>query len=158
MTHVRLVVRILALVGMIFWLGGFTFYSSVVIPILHEEMGGLDAGMVTGRVATSLNAFGVAAVVTWWVMVGCERFLGTRRARWSRLGLLGLTSAILLGLIALHPVLDARLDEGSMRRFYPLHQVYLIASTVQWVVNLALVAVSTWIWDDGKRPKTTSGG
>ena len=42
-----------------------------------------------------------------------------------------------------------QLDEGSLRGFYPMHRLYLIASTVQWVANLALVGVSLWIWQVG---------
>ena len=64
--------RWLAIVGMTFWLGGFTFYSAIVIPILHLEMGGLNSGMVTGEVSNYLNAFGVAAVVAWWVLTWVE--------------------------------------------------------------------------------------
>ena len=30
-----------------------------------------------------------------------------------------------------------------------MHRLYLIASTVQWVANLALVGVSLWIWQVG---------
>jgi hypothetical protein len=37
-----------------------------------------------------------------------------------------------------------------MRRFHPLHQVYLIGSTVQWAVNLALLAVTLRIWQAGR--------
>ena len=145
--------RVLALVGMTFWLGGFTFYSAVVIPILHDEMGGLEAGIVTGRVSNHLNAFGVAAVLAWWLMVVCERPINARWARRLRLVLLVATTAILATLIALHPMLDARLDAGSMRSFYPLHQVYLIASTAQWVLNLALLPITVWIWAEPNGPK-----
>ena len=128
MRGVRLVVRVLALVSMTFWLGGFTFYGSVVIPILHDEIGGLEGGVVTGQVSNYLNAFGVAAVLFWWLMAASERTIGACWARRLRFGLLVVSSAILAALVALHPVLDARLDAGSMRRFYPLHQVYLIAT------------------------------
>ena len=101
--------------------------------------------MVTGEVANALNGFGVAAVLAWWVLVWCERGEGERWARWGRVGLLGVTTAVLSGLIALHPVLDARLGAGSMTGFYALHQVYLVASTVQWGVNLGLVGLTVWI-------------
>lgn len=150
----ELLVRYLALVGMTIWLGGFTFYAAIVIPILHDELGGLDAGQITGQVARPLNAFGVLAVVAWWVLIAVE---WSRRERWARgvrLGLMGMTTVILIGLAALHPVLETRLKSGSMRAFYPLHQVYLIASTAQWGINLALLAITVWIWrpiEPGKR-------
>lgn len=157
MTATRLIVRWLALVGMSFWLGGFTFYSAFVIPILHEELGGLDAGLVTGRVTVPLNALGVAAVSAWWLMAGLERSAASARARVARLVLLLATSLILAGLIALHPVMDARLESGSLRSFYRLHQVYLIASTVQWGVNLALLGVSVWAWHGTSEARLPQG-
>ena len=144
--------RFLAVVGMTFWLGGFTFYSAIVIPILHDEMGGLESGMITGQVSNYLNVFGVAAVVSWWTLLCVERSERDRGARWLRVGLLILTSAVLAGLITLHPVLDAKLDTGEMRAFYPLHQVYLVASSIQWGINLTLIAITVWIW----RPEPSS--
>ena len=138
--------RWLALVGMTFWLGGFTFYSAVVIPILHDEMGGIDSGMITGQVSNYLNAFGVAAVLAWGALLPFERSLGEGWARWFRSGLLVLTTAILAGLILLHPIMDHRLSLGEMDDFHPLHKIYLIASTFQWGINLAILAVSVWIW------------
>lgn len=142
----RLACRWLALLGMSFWLGGFTFYGAVVIPILHDEMGGLDSGLVTGRVSNYLNAFGVAALVVWWVLQGLERDFSSRWPQRIRAGLLGLTTSILILLIALHPVMDRELESGTTRYFRRLHLVYLNASTVQWGVNLALLAISVWIW------------
>jgi hypothetical protein len=143
---VLLASRLGALVALTFWLGGFTFYSATVLPILHDELGSLEAGRLTGQVAFALNGYGVAAVVTWWILAVQERALGGRWPRRLRWGLLGVTTAILAGLIALHPVVSMRLEAGSMREFRTLHLVYLNASTVQWGVNLAVLAVSVWIW------------
>ena len=39
------------------------------------------------------------------------------------------------------------LDTGSMRGFFPRHEFYLTLSTVQWAINLALLAVSVVLWD-----------
>jgi hypothetical protein len=149
-----LLVRFAAMAGMAVWFGGFTFYSAIVIPELHEQLGGLEAGAITGRVSNPLNAFGSAAVAAWWIMAACERGLGPRWARWGRTLLLATTTAILIGLVALHPVLDARLESGSMEGFYPLHQIYLIASSAQWGINLALIAVTLWIWQGPNRHLT----
>jgi hypothetical protein len=144
-----LLLRWVALASFAVWFGGFTFYSAVVIPVLHDELGGLGQGGITGRVSDTLNVTGVATVAAWWVLVGFERAGGERWARRLRVVLLAVTTAILIGLIALHPVLDERFEVGSMRSFHRLHQVYLIASTVQWGANLALLAVTVWVWREG---------
>jgi hypothetical protein len=141
-----LLLRWLALMALAVWFGGFTFYSAAVLPVLHEVMGSLEAGSVTREVTDTLNLAGASALSGWWVLAGAEWRLGRPGARRLRLGLLTADTAILIGLFALHPVMDRRLDTGSLRGFYPLHRVYLIASTVQWVVNLALVAVSLVVW------------
>jgi hypothetical protein len=141
----ELLLRWLALTAMAFWLGGFTFYSAIVIPILHDTMGGYESGLVTGQVTNPLNRVGVATIVIWWIMVILERSVGGWAAR-MRLGLLAGTTAILAGLVVLHPIMDARLATGSIRSFHPLHQIYLNASTVQWFVNLGLLATSLLVW------------
>lgn len=146
MTTRLLALRWLALASLSVWFGGFTFYSAIVIPVLHDAIGGLESGSITGEVTNSLNAIGVGAVAAWWWLVAVERSVGERRARRARVVVLAATTAVLLGLIALHPVMDARLETGSLRNFYRLHKLYLIASTVQWVLNLALPAVSLRVW------------
>ena len=45
-----------------------------------------------------------------------------------------------------YPIMDEKFERGSMREFHRLHFVYLNASTLQWGVNLALLAISVWIW------------
>jgi Domain of unknown function (DUF4149) len=149
-----LLLRWLALTAMAFWLGGFTFYSAFVIPILHDTMGGHDAGVVTGRVTNPLNVIGVVTIALWWLMVAVER-PSTRWATWIRVGLLVVSTAILVGLILLHPIMDARLESGAMTGFYPLHQIYLNVSTVQWVMNLGLIATTLLVWRsiDSGRPR-----
>jgi hypothetical protein len=163
---VELLVRYAALVAMTIWLGGFTFYASIVIPILHEELGGLDAGQITGQVAKPLNGFGAVAIAAWWVLAVMERSRRERWACWMRVGLLGVTTAILVGLIVLHPILETRLESESRQGFYALHKIYLIASTGQWGVNLGLLAITLWIWrpepncaelPDERRERLSSG-
>jgi hypothetical protein len=140
------VARAATLAAFAFWFGGFTFYAATVQPMLHDELGPLDSGRITGQVAAALNAYGIASVVGWWVVAWLERSSGGRVERRVRWGLIAATTAVLAFLIALHPVVSARLDEGSMRDFRRLHLVYLNASTVQWFLNLLLLVVSTWIW------------
>lgn len=138
----RLVVlRFLCLFSLSVWVGGFTFYSAVVIPVLHESLGSLETGYVTQRVTDYLNAAGAVAVALWWLAAWADRSAGPALARRVRLGSLAATTVLLLGLIGLHRVMDGRLESGSLRGFYPLHRVYLIVSTAQWFMNLGLMAV-----------------
>ena len=144
--------RWVALASMSFWLGGFTFYSAVVNPMLREELGGLEAGTVTGRVSEVLNWIGVGTMASWGVLAFAERSLGGKAPRRLRIGLIVVDVLILHALITLHPVLDAKLEAGDMSRFHSLHQTYLIASTAQWVVNLALLAITVWLWRGSEDP------
>jgi len=136
------VLRYLAAVAFAIWFGGFTFYSAVVVPDLHESLGGMETGEISRRVGVVLNAIGGAAVVLAWLRVASDR---GARAGWrglARVGLLALTTALLLALVALHRHLGAWLDAGgSLREFRPAHEFYLILSTVQWAANLGLLAI-----------------
>jgi hypothetical protein len=147
--------RFSGLVALTVWVGGFTFYSALVIPILHDQLGSLDAGFVTQKVTDSLNAVGMATVAVWWAIVGWERRVGSGPARRARIALLATTTSLLLVLVLLHRVLDDRLEGSRMRGFYELHRLYLIASTVQWVANLGLLGVSLILWRD--RPRESAG-
>jgi hypothetical protein len=143
----HLVIRWVATVLLAVWFGGFTFYSSFVLPVLHAEMGKFDTGaVVTRQVTARLNQVGAATLAAWWVLVAAERPAGTRQARLCRVGLLAADTLILIGLFTLHAAMSRRLDASPVRGFYPLHRVYLWASTMQWVVNLALVAVTLRVW------------
>lgn len=137
-----LLLRFLYQLAFAIWLGGFTFYSAVVIPVLHEELGRFDTGLVTQQVTRALNTTGCVAVFLGWMAAWAER---SNECRWIsrvRLGLLAATTILLLALLSLHPIMDARLASGSLRGFYPLHRIYLNLSTSQWVVNLGLLAVA----------------
>ena len=144
-----LVLRFLSVLSLAVWVGGFTFYSAVVIPVLHDVLGSLDTGYVTQRVTDFLNVAGVASVSVWWFAVWAERSLGSARARRLRLGSLAGTTLLLVLLVILHRVMDRRLETGSLRGFYPLHRAYLIVSTAQWFLNLGVVAASLVLWGEG---------
>jgi hypothetical protein len=125
------------------WLGGFTFYSAAVIPVLHDQLGSsLEAGLVTQQVTNTLNLLGAATVGVGGVMVLFEHSDG-RNARFrskAGTGLLAATALCLAVLVVLHRMLDRRLELAEMTHFYPLHRAYLWVSTIQWLTNSALLA------------------
>ena len=141
-------IRFACSVGMASWAGGFAFYGAAVVPVLHDELDRLQAGAITARVTDTLNALGAAILVVWWAAALAGRPGAGDRARRARFGLLAASSTLLLSLIALHRVMDGRLDSGNLRGFYPLHRAYLIASTAQWFVNLGLLAAPPPSRDD----------
>lgn len=133
----------LAILLLAIWLGGFTFYSSFVIPVLHARMGStLEAGLVTREVTGPLNLLGLAAV-TAGVLAAILEPSGCRSAFRSALSLtlLLVTALCLTGLFALRQSLGRRLDANELAGFYPAHRVYLWLSTGQWAVNVALLAI-----------------
>jgi hypothetical protein len=152
MSIVLLVLRSLTLTAHAVWVGGFTFYSAVVLWAVHDAFGSLDSGLITQRVTDWLNAIGVGTLALWWLVARLERRRTPWLARWGRLALLGSTTILLGFLILDHRILDRRLEAYGLSGFYEFHRVYLIASTVQWALNLLLIPVSLMLWvgEDGR--------
>ena len=127
-----------------FWIGGFTFYGAVVIPILHDQLGSaLETGLVTQRVTDVLNLLCLVTVTLGWSRAVVERPRGDpRRTCWkSAVGLLAIIAGCLGWLFYLHRRLDDRLAGGEMAGFYPLHRVYLWVGTLQWLAGVGLLSI-----------------
>lgn len=144
------ILRLARLAGLALWLGGFTFYSGAVIPILHDELDSLRTGTITQQATDRLNLIGGTTLAVWWAsrLHRGLRGWGLRR--------LAASTALLIVLVALHEVMDRRLDEGRLRGFYPWHRAYLIVSTAQWAVNLGLLAGLAG--SDGRRREGQGAG
>ncbi len=155
MTTILLALRCLAIVVYAVWVGGFTFYGAAVIPILHDELDRLHAGHITQRVTDWLNLIGLGTLLIWWILAWMERRVGAASFRRIRIVLLGISTVLLAFLAVDHAILDARLARYGLEGFYDRHRVYLIASTVQWVVNIAIVAVTLAIWTPNPEARRT---
>ncbi len=135
--------RVLAIWLLAIWLGGFTFYTAAVIPILHDQLGSpLETGLVTQRATDVLNLIGLATVVLGWsrvLLANLDRRPAGARRRWAN-RFLALTTVALVALILLHRVLDRRMEAAELSGFYPLHRIYVWVSTLQWLANLGLLA------------------
>jgi hypothetical protein len=134
--------RFLVASGLGLWLGGFTFYSAVVIHIAAEILGDhRPVGFITQDVSNWLNLIGaVVLAILLWNMAA----IWPTATRWCRTGLTvtWLSMAIGLGaLVVVHHALDAVLNADSQeivdyRRFIWLHRFYLAISTGQWGAGL----------------------
>jgi hypothetical protein len=140
--------RFVGLLSLMIWVGGFTFYSAAVIPILHKATPSLEAGRITQRVTDRLNLVGGATVLVWLILIDVERRIGPTRVRKVRALLLFTTVVLLASLARLHALMDERIADNQMGGFYPWHRAYLIVSTVQWFVNLGLLGLSLRIWEE----------
>lgn len=141
--------RFLVLAALMFWQGGFTFYSLVVIHVGHQVLGSQrQQAMVTRSVTNYLNLGGAVALAFWGWDVASTRDLSRVRRRW-RWGLWSMLVLTLALLAWLHLPLDELMVPDSISdrsRFYGLHQWYLLTSTVQWAGSLLLTALTLLAW------------
>ena len=134
--------RFLFIAAVAFWLGGFTFYSAVVIHTGIRVLGShLRQGLVTQRVTDWLNLAGaIALLVLLWNMAAIWRARG-RLLRFLLCITWLVMAVILVELVLLHPLLDRLLDTTHRQildseKFDRLHHIYLMSSIVQWVAGL----------------------
>lgn len=143
--------RVLVLLAFSLWFGGLTFYSLVVIPTAHGVLRShLRVGFITQGVTHWINAAGSAALVLLlWDLLAARKD-GPQRVRMATWIIMALAQAALL---AIHPVLDARLDATSQDivdpdRFYELHRVYLLGTAAQWAAALPHLWSVMRAWSD----------
>jgi hypothetical protein len=144
--------RYLTVIALMFWLGGFTFYASVVVPIGMEVLkaGGLRQGFITQRVTNDLN---LAAAVALAVLLAevCLTADPSRRRLWARLGLWGIMAICQIALFVGHGYLDDQLQAKGMlildpETFHPAHRLYLWTHTVQWGAGLLFIWLMLRAW------------
>jgi hypothetical protein len=134
--------RFLFVAAVAFWLGGFTFYFSVVIPtgikVLH---GHVKQGFIAQQVTAWLNLSGAVALpILLWNMLAILSARG-RWARWTLIATWAVMAVVQVELFLLHPALDRLLDPQAREvldydRFDMMHRVYLMSSTFQWAAAL----------------------
>ena len=143
--------RYLTVIALMFWLGGFTFYASVVVPIGTSVLkSDLRQGFITRRVTFYLNLVAVVALA----VLLAEAFLTadpSRRRRWARLGLWVFMAFCQAALFWEHSYLDARLQAKGMlildpETFHPAHRLYLWTHTVQWGAGLVYIWLMLTAW------------
>lgn len=150
-----LVRRLLVLIALMFWQGGFTFYASVVVPIGQDVLGShLSQGFITRQVTKYLNLSGAVALLVLALDLAAARETAwVRRLRW--LLWLGMVGALVV-LVELHPRMDHLLEPATQtildyEAFTSMHRVYLWVSTVQWGFGLAFAWLTLRAWREADR-------
>src|SRR5258708_3211953 len=130
--------RFVWLCGYSLWVGGFVFYSGIVQPIIHRELG--ESGAITRLVTVRLNFIGCLTVVWWWLTFVFDRRI--REWKISQAFLLIVVTVTLLLLLGLHPFLGGLVDTATSEVWRPWHRAYLWISPVQFGANVGLLTVS----------------
>jgi hypothetical protein len=148
MTLIR---RFVLLLCIAFWQGGFMFYGGVVVPVGASVLGSeTEQGFITQAVTNYLNCAGAVCVIVWgsmlWLDTPRSSWLG--RMSWALWAGLALTLGVLIGL---HVLMDRSLDMPGHNildeeKFLRLHGAYITTSTVQWLMSLALLALTLSLW------------
>jgi hypothetical protein len=142
--------RFLVVAALMFWQGGFTFYSSVVVPVGQEVLEShAEQARVTRHVALYLNLAGaIALALLAWDVAAGDPSAVRRRLRWGAWGVMVLALGLL---VWLHPRLVELIDPEShwvtdATGFRPLHRLYLWTHTAQWAAGLvyALLMLQAW--------------
>jgi hypothetical protein len=148
--------RFLVLAVLLFWQGGFVFYSAVVVPVGQETLtSGTTQGFITRQVTVYLNVAGGVALVPllWDALAGDENSRLRKQLRlfaWCGL------AATLAVLVWMHPRLDEFLDADlhiihDLKSFRPWHRWYLWTSTLQWALGVLYMALMLVAWRDEDR-------
>jgi len=143
--------RLLVLQILLLWQGGFLFYTAVVVPTGTTVLGSSAAqGAITARVTDTLNLLGIIALAILAAELGLTRDPASKRtqARWWCWWALFITQGLLF---YFHRLLDAFMDPQRTRvvihpPFYPVHRMYLWASTAQWLAGLVLIWLTLLAW------------
>ena len=150
-----LIHRYLVLLTLAFWMGGFTFYTGVVIHIGNHVMGGeRDIGFITQAVTIWLNRIGVLSLIILGASALVQQRGMLRILLW--LSWLGM-AATQIGLFLIHSVLDGMLEtsthkiHGHMDVFFNWHRLYMAVATAQWCAALVYLWLIMVLWRQSDR-------
>ena len=158
MNRFAVIRRMLAIMLLALWWGGFTFYAARVVFIGHDVLRSkVRQGFITERVTTELNWLALAALA----FVGWEFFgrrSATHRTVWMVWNVVLLATLILF---PLHAKLAGMLDFAAHQiaddeHFYGWHRAYLLVATAQWIFGVALIVLQSGDGATIKAPSTSA--
>ncbi|HEX8914151.1 MAG TPA: hypothetical protein VF796_17515 [Humisphaera sp.] len=151
-TTSRLLLRFLVVAATAFWVGGFFFYSGVVIHVGHGVLHSQRAqGFITQQVTVWLNVASLPALA---IFLGNLLASWRHGRRWPRRLMLGawlLMTAVQVALFAMHPAMDGLLDPPhnkivDRRAFYFYHALYMALSAGQHFAGVGYAVLALFLW------------
>ena len=142
--------RMVLLVSLMFWQGGFMFYGGVVVPVGGRILGSeARQGFITQSVTNYLNLAGAVCLIVWLEHLWHDRRNGASKLEWG-LWIFAAGSAIVLA--GLHVKMDHMLSAESSSVLDPewfgrLHKMYIWTSSLQWLACLALLFLVVLRWN-----------
>jgi hypothetical protein len=143
--------RFIVICALAFWLGGFAFYTGVVVQVGAAVLKShVRQGFITQRVTFWLNMAGVTALAAmlWDLLAapGSERW--PRRVLWIAWWMIALLQ---IWLFSLHPFMDRLLNPKALQildedKFIVLHTTYVWSATVQWGMGVVFLFMLLWSW------------
>ncbi|QVL33275.1 hypothetical protein KIH39_04990 [Telmatocola sphagniphila] len=145
--------------ALLWWQGGFMFYSSIVVYIATNVLGSaFEQGKITARVMLWLNGLGTLTILL--MLADLLRWKGWQfkpRGMWICWLILAITQALLWNLREeMVAVID--LKEDSIRdraSFREMHEWYMRWTSVQWGTCLAYMI---WLIARGNPPEPSQPG
>ena len=136
--------RMVLLVSLMFWQGGFMFYGGVVVPVGGRILGSeTRQGFITQSVTNYLNLAGAVCLIVWLEHLWHDRRNGVSKLEWG-LWIFAAVSVIVLA--GLHVKMDHMLSVESSSVLDPewfgrFHKMYIVDefSTVACMPRLAVL-------------------
>ena len=142
MTRFAAIRRMLAIMLLALWWGGFSFYAGRVVFIGHEVLRSkIRQGFITERVTNELNWLAVVSLsLAAWELAAARTSVRWRRWPWTAWGVAVATTIVLF---ILHAKLTSQLDFPARQvvtdNFYDWHRAYLCMASIQWLAGTALL-------------------
>ena len=134
----------------LYW-GGLTFYTGIVVRIIHFVLNDpMDGGLITQRVTNYLQLLGFC-VLPFMIWNGMAVVRRSKRLGVMLLVLTGILAASLTCLVWVHSELDAVIDSESREViereiFTVLHRRYNQTTTVQWISAVIFLPLAVYSW------------
>ena len=141
--------RMVMVVSLMFWQGGFMFYGGVVVPVGGRILGSeTKQGFITQSVTNYLNLAGAVCLIVWLEHLWHDRLNGVSKSEWG-LWIFAAVSVIVLA--GIHVKMDHLLSVESSSVLDPewfgrFHRLYLVTSSMLWLASLALLFLAVLRW------------